>query len=104
MQIKTFRALDIREALRRIKAELGPEAVILSTQEVRKGSGTFGLFGRTMVEVTAAVDRDAPEARSPATGRSPEISAWNHDVREDRAAILSHGRLPDAKEDLIESA
>src|SRR5207247_10245447 len=57
MQIKTFRALDMRDALRAVKEELGPEAVILSTREVKSGGGAFGLFSRAVVEVTAAVDR-----------------------------------------------
>ncbi|HLG44468.1 MAG TPA: hypothetical protein VI337_05620, partial [Nitrospirales bacterium] len=59
MHIKRFRAADMREALRAVKEELGPEAVILSTQQVRTGGSVFGLFGPTMVEVTAAVDRVA---------------------------------------------
>ena len=54
MQIKTFRALDMRDALRAVKEELGPEAVILSTREVKSGGGAFGLFSRAVVEVTAA--------------------------------------------------
>ncbi|TLY20399.1 MAG: flagellar biosynthesis protein FlhF, partial [Nitrospirae bacterium] len=56
MQIKTFRALDMRDALRAVKEELGPDAVILSTREVKSGGGAFGLFSRSVVEVTAAVD------------------------------------------------
>src|SRR5919109_1513105 len=95
MQIKTFRALDMREALRAIKAELGPEAVILSSKEVKKGSSVFGLFSRPMVEVTAAVDRLPDLPRS-----SVERPGWNRDVQEDRAEILSHGRFPDAQEKL----
>ena len=96
MQIKTFRALDMREALRAIKAELGPEAVILSSQEVKKGTGVFGLFSRAMVEVTAAVDRPPESPRS-----SVERPGWNRDVQEGHAAILSHGRLPDGQEKFL---
>ena len=66
MQIRTFRALDMREALRAVKEELGPDAVILSTQQVKSATGAFGLFSRVLVEVTAAVDRQG------ATGRSGE--------------------------------
>lgn len=62
MQVKTFRALDMREALQAVKEELGSEAVILSTQQVKTGGPIFGLFGRPMVEVTAAVDQAAPGA------------------------------------------
>ncbi len=58
MKIKTFQAMTMAEALRTIKEELGPDAVILSTKSVKQQNGMFGLFGRTVVEVTAAVDFD----------------------------------------------
>ena len=61
MYVKTFEALNMPEALKRIKAELGPHAVILSTRKVRRGRGIFGLFGRPALAVTAAVDRDAAD-------------------------------------------
>lgn len=47
------------EAVRRVKETLGPDAVILASRRVRKDGGLFGLFGRPVVEVTAAIDRDA---------------------------------------------
>ncbi|MEW6542372.1 MAG: flagellar biosynthesis protein FlhF [Nitrospirota bacterium] len=56
MKIKTFQALTMHEALKAIKDELGPDAVILSSKQIRKGGGMFGLFGQPMVEVSAAVD------------------------------------------------
>ena len=56
MKLKTFSARDLKEALSQVKKEMGPEAVILSTQsrwlqEQRSGKGR-----RPGVEVTAAVD------------------------------------------------
>ena len=69
MQIKTFRALDMRDALRAVKEELGPEAVILSTREVKSGGGAFGLFSRAVVEVTAAIDRGG--------ARQSERGSWD---------------------------
>ena len=65
MKIKTFQAMTMTEALRTIKEELGPDAVILSTKSVKQQSGMFGLFGRAVVEVTAAVDFD-PQGESAA--------------------------------------
>jgi len=68
MKIKTFQAMTMQEALKAIKAELGPDAVILSTKSLDPGKTRFGLLGRSMVEVTAAVDRqvklNAPAGRS----------------------------------------
>lgn len=58
MKIKTFQAMTMTDALRTIKEELGPDAVILSTKSVKQQSGMFGLFGRTSFEVTAAIDFD----------------------------------------------
>jgi flagellar biosynthesis protein FlhF len=61
MQIKRFEAKTMAEALQRIKAELGPEAVILSARSIRKGSILPGL--RKGVEVTAAVDPPSYDVR-----------------------------------------
>ena len=56
MKIKTYQALTMQEALKQIKAELGPDAVIMSTRQTRATSGTLALLGRQLVEVTAAID------------------------------------------------
>jgi len=58
MQIKKFRGADMQEALQHVKRELGQDAIILSTRQVRGGGGTFGLFGKPMLEVTAARDSE----------------------------------------------
>ena len=66
MQIKKFRGADMQEALQHVKRELGHDAIILSTRQVRGGGGTFGLFGKPMLEVTAA--RDAEDNGGDAAG------------------------------------
>jgi len=64
MQIKRFEAKSMTAALRLIKEELGPEAVILSARSIKKGSRVFGPAQTLGVEVTAATDADsADEAR-----------------------------------------
>lgn len=61
MKIKKYEVADMKEALRMIKEDLGPEAVILSTRKVMK-SNNFGLFARPVLEVTAAVEYDGMPA------------------------------------------
>jgi len=56
MQIKRFEAKNMTAALRMIKGELGPDAVILSARSLRKGKGFFGSMKYAGVEVTAAID------------------------------------------------
>jgi flagellar biosynthesis protein FlhF len=61
MRIKTFEALDIAAAIAAVKKEMGPDAVILSTREVKKENGLFGLFTPSTAEVVAATDLSAQE-------------------------------------------
>ena len=56
MQIKRFEAKDMTSALRLIKTELGPDAVILSARSLKKENKLLGLVKSAGVEVTAAVD------------------------------------------------
>lgn len=55
MQVKKFEAPSIAEAIKAIKAELGPDAVILSAKEMQKG---YGILKGPTFEVTAAVRDD----------------------------------------------
>ena len=57
MQIKRFEAQSMTEALKMIKREFGPEAVILSAKSLKQEKGIFGFVSRPNVEVTAATDR-----------------------------------------------
>src|SRR5436309_7663403 len=75
MHVKRFEAADMAEALRLVKLDLGPNAVILSTRQIKKGGGAFGIFGRSFVEVTAAVDREAVDTPRPAPQPRPQAAA-----------------------------
>jgi flagellar biosynthesis protein FlhF len=60
MKVKTYVAPSAREALARIREELGPDALILHERPARRG-GLFGLLGqRSGVEVAVAVGDGPP--------------------------------------------
>ena len=52
MTIKTYRARSIHDALDMVRQELGPDASVLHTREVR--SGLLGWLGAKEVEVAAS--------------------------------------------------
>jgi flagellar biosynthesis protein FlhF len=54
MKIKTFYTKTMPEALRDVKSHFGPEALILSTKEIRRRSGVWG--SASGFEVVAAID------------------------------------------------
>ena len=51
----------MKEAMEQVKEELGRDAVILHTKKYREG-GFMGYKGKEVVEVTAAIEENAPEA------------------------------------------
>lgn len=67
MLVKTFQAASMAEALRMVKTELGPDAMILSTKKDTTG-GILGFFSKPVYRVTAALDparTSAPKAAPP---------------------------------------
>jgi flagellar biosynthesis protein FlhF len=63
MQLYTFQARSLAEALRLVRDELGPDASVLHTREV--GSPLLRLLGSRAIEVTASAEVAAP-SRLPA--------------------------------------
>jgi flagellar biosynthesis protein FlhF len=53
MNLKTYRADSMKEALTRVRRDFGADAVIVATRQVRKRR-LFGLRTRSLVEVTAS--------------------------------------------------
>ena len=73
MLVKTFQAASMPEALRMVKAELGPDAMILSTKKEKTG-GFLGFFSKQVYRVTAAMDpvrKTAPPVAAPVQYREP---------------------------------
>lgn len=70
MVVKTFQAVSMAEALKLVKAELGPDAMILSTKKEKTG-GFLGFFSKTVYRVTAAME-EAPKPAPPPPPPPPE--------------------------------
>lgn len=70
MKVKKFVAKSMSEAMKKIRVELGSEAVILNSKEIETG-GFLGFFTKKNIEVIAAVDT-APAVRRPAPKKKPQ--------------------------------
>jgi flagellar biosynthesis protein FlhF len=78
MYLKQYRTQTLQDALARIRQDLGPDAIVLSTRVV-EGAGWRGLIGRHELEVTAAANR-------------PPVSETRHERQPDRqSAALAPG-------------
>ncbi|SJZ64566.1 flagellar biosynthesis protein FlhF [Selenihalanaerobacter shriftii] len=56
MQVKRYRGENMQEAMFKVKADLGADAIILHTRKLNKG-GFLGFFGKKIVEVVATLDK-----------------------------------------------
>ncbi|HOA53012.1 MAG TPA: hypothetical protein PKI05_12235, partial [Thermogutta sp.] len=79
MDVRTFRASTMHEALAIVRRELGPDAAILRTREIRVRR-LFGLLpGRAEIEVTASVNVNVPSRLPPS---SSPLGGLNRECRE----------------------
>ncbi|NNL67458.1 MAG: hypothetical protein HKP30_14510 [Myxococcales bacterium] len=76
MLIRRFEAPSTAEALAAVKAAFGPDAVILGTRNKSSRRAPFGLLGKPIVEVTAAIDREPRPDPERSSGRSAADSSW----------------------------
>jgi len=76
MKVKRYIVDELPEAVKMIRSELGSDAVILNTKEIRVG-GFLGMFRKRRMEVIAAVDEASKRqpARPSLPPRPPERKA-----------------------------
>lgn len=72
MKIQKYVARDMPEAMKRIRAELGNDAVILHSKVIYTG-GFLGLFKKRNIEVLAALDPSIAEAPIPKQPKKREV-------------------------------
>src|SRR5690554_7537305 len=97
MRVRRYYGTTMQEAVAQVRADFGPEAVILQTRRVRQ-PGIWGLLGRRRVEVIAALDkpaqrqsRDVPRQVAPET-EQPLAVPWPP-RSEEHTSELHHVRI-----------
>ncbi|GIP33085.1 flagellar biosynthesis protein FlhF [Paenibacillus sp. J2TS4] len=89
MKVKRYVVDSMPDALVRIRSDLGKNAVILNTKEIRTG-GLWGWFGKKKIEVIAAADESPPP---PLSSVSPSVHQAAVQAETAAAAAYS-GRRP----------
>jgi flagellar biosynthesis protein FlhF len=103
MHLKRYKRETVQDALRAVREELGPTALVLSTRVV-PAAGVRGWFGRRMVEVTAAADReDVSEDRQPSGQPAGEPNAERRAVNAIAARLEAAGLDPDLAREVAEA-
>ncbi|TBL77745.1 flagellar biosynthesis protein FlhF [Paenibacillus thalictri] len=91
MRVKRYVVDSMPDALQQIRTDLGKDAVILNTKEIRSG-GFLGFFSKKKIEVIAATDNSAaaaPAANSAASQISKNIAAVQRQVAAMAPAVTS---------------
>jgi flagellar biosynthesis protein FlhF len=89
MHLKRYQAQTVQGALRAVREDLGPDALVVSTR-MAAAPGPRGWFGRRVVEVTAAGGRTPMPENRHAAPPEPELAAPLPPVAA-RPVILARG-------------
>lgn len=78
MRVKKYIVNDMSKALALIRADLGPDAVILHSEKIKRGLS--GLFGRSKLEVLAAIDTDLRDFPRPTPAADKAIQSMQQEL------------------------
>ncbi|TDO94478.1 flagellar biosynthesis protein FlhF [Halanaerobium saccharolyticum] len=84
MKVKKYTGETMQDVIFQVKADLGPEAVIVNKRKFKKG-GLFGFFGREMFEVVAALEAKSADSIA-------ELSDSKGEEADDIVEISNYGR------------
>lgn len=98
MKVKRYLTSDLPEAVQMIRRELGSDAIILNTKEIRTG-GFLGMFRKRRVEVIAAVDEASRQSLARASALRPApapvpVPAARQERERDQAATEPLAAVP----------
>ncbi len=74
MRVKKYLVDSMPDALQKIRSELGKDAVIINTKEIKHG-GFLGLFSKKKIEVIAATDTSSSSSRPQASSNEVKATA-----------------------------
>ncbi len=85
MDLKRYRVNNIKEALKYIKRDLGPDALIISTRQVKEGKGALGFFSKNILEVTAAASKGSKNDETKINLQSKALKKYENttDIKSD---------------------
>jgi flagellar biosynthesis protein FlhF len=98
MKIKNYRAASLREALVQIKEELGDDALVLETKQVRAG-GFLGVGGRNLIEVRVAPNPSSKAKTNKSQTSKLKAGQTKVSLRDDTEAAPKRARSASARED-----
>ncbi|WP_166237939.1 flagellar biosynthesis protein FlhF [Paenibacillus turpanensis] len=103
MRVKRYVVDSMPDALQKIRSELGKDAVIINTKEIKIG-GFLGLFTKKKIEVIAANDAaPSPSKLQPAVASSAAASISNASGRAAYQAQTQTGGLQAPNAELIQA-
>ncbi|PID72042.1 MAG: flagellar biosynthesis protein FlhF [Desulfobulbus propionicus] len=97
MQVKVFEAPDMSSGLKLVKDTFGPDALILSTRTVKRG-GKLGLMGKSILEITAAIDNQWQEKPVPHPIEPAKRSLLTSPARDPLHDEITYDQIWDAPE------
>ncbi|NOV03151.1 flagellar biosynthesis protein FlhF [Paenibacillus planticolens] len=97
MRVKRYVVDSMPDALQKIRTDLGKDAVILNTKEIRTG-GFLGMFGKKKIEVIAAIDNTNANSTPQPMRAAPQLQPQKQPVLSQVQVSKSQPHLSDFPE------
>ena len=81
MKVKRYVGETAKEAMQKVKSDLGRDAIILNTRKIRK-KGLAGLFSKPLIEVVATIDNDISSGARANNARNEHTIETNEFIKE----------------------
>lgn len=88
MDIRTFRAATLQEALEQVRETLGPDAAVLHTRQVKRSR--MGLFSSRLVEVEASVEMPAGNRSAKRAKATPSGNFDSEDLSVESTTLVAN--------------
>ncbi|MGE5676486.1 MAG: flagellar biosynthesis protein FlhF [Pseudomonadota bacterium] len=105
MKVKRYVGETAQEAMQKVKADLGRDAIILNTRKIRK-KGLTGFFTKPLIEVVATIDNDistslqANRQQESKPSTVHEIKPAAQHVREEYASMAGSSFIKELNENI----
>jgi len=96
MQVRIFEASDMASGLKMVRQELGADALILSTRTVKNGK--LGILGKSIFEITAAIDTPWPREKKSSQATVYQEPAIPQTIQAGSSINCTVGDSPDTYE------
>jgi flagellar biosynthesis protein FlhF len=92
MQLRKYKAPTMKQALDKVRSDLGDDAVIFSSRTLKSNNSPAGAYDFNKVEVTAAIERQQLSSKKRVHNKKPDLNnSTSKSILTDKSGVVQDG-------------